>query len=206
MTLFDFNLEAYIHFADGQVGTLIGLVVGPLPHQVTDLIIKKGYLMTSEARLVPLSNVDNALIESVRLTISSDEFDRYPRYDGVEQETPAAGLEVPASPPIYTYYGPPEAATTLVKQNVYSGILAGQTALGYGVPAINDDGKFGTLIRVMIESEPQEITNLVIQRGLLLPEQIVVPISLVENIQDDGISVITTNGILKQLPRYSPSV
>ena len=206
MMHFDFNLGAYIQGKDEHCGRLAGLVIDPEARQVTDLIVDRG-LMTQK-RVLPIAVVQSALEENIYVSISSYELDRYPEYRVIEYEEPVTGLErsaVAVATP-YGLQGASEPTVPTVQQKIHEGIASGRQVIERGMPVNNVDGKIGKMARVVVNRERQEITCLVMRRGMIFAEQFVIPISMVENMHEDGILVTGTDEALEHLPHYKHAV
>jgi uncharacterized protein YrrD len=205
MLHFDFQLGAHLQCKDEECGKLAGLVVEPETQQVTNLIVEQGFLM-HQARVVPIAVVQSALEDKVYLSISSSEFDQYPVYRVTEYEKPVTGLEQPTTEVLTSYglYGTSAPTVPTIKEKIREGIPYGQSVIVRDMPVNNIDGKIGKVVRVVVGREHQEITHLVVQRGLLFHEQFVMPGSMIESIDDEGILVTGRDEALQQLPRYEP--
>jgi uncharacterized protein YrrD len=65
-----------------------------------------------------------------------------------------------------------------------------------------DNKSVGKIDRVVIDPRTKEITHLVIRKGLLLPEDKVIPISLVASANDDRVQLREDAGDLDQFPAF----
>jgi uncharacterized protein YrrD len=211
MSRFDFNFGTQIQCVDGQNGKLVGLVVNPADWQVTDLIVKKGFLVGKQARILALSKVKSATMENVQLAVNSDEFEHYPQYRQIEYEEPASTLEQARgtsgrvfSP--YGLYGPTEPTVPLVKKKIREGIVAGQRVIEHKMPLRNLEGAIGTIAQVWVDRNSEAITHLVVHQGMLFStDQLVVPMSMVEEINEDDIFITYTNEELAELLHKIPA-
>jgi uncharacterized protein YrrD len=205
MRHFDFHLGAHLQCKDEAGGKLIGLVIEPESRQVTSLIVDQGFLVT-QAHVLPFALVQRALEDKVYLSINRSEFDQYPKYRVTEHERPVTGLEQSsgevATP--YGLYGTSAPTVPTVKEKIREGIPYGQIVIEREMPMKTIEGKIGKVVRVMVDRERQEITHLVVQRGLIFHEQLVLPSSMVESIHEDGILLTGTDEALQQLPHYEP--
>jgi uncharacterized protein YrrD len=203
MMHFDFNLGGHIQCKEGECGKLAGLVVEPEARQVTHFIIERGFL-GSQAHVLPIALVQSALDDEIYLSISSYEFDQYPRYRVTEYERPATGVGQPGGETATSYglYGTSAPTVPTVKEKIREGILHNQQVIERDMSVNNIDGKIGKVVRVVVDRENQEITHVVVQRGLIFHEQLVIPVSMVESIYEDGIVVTGTDEALEKLPRY----
>lgn len=208
MMQYDFNLKARIQGKDGECGTLAGLVTDPLAQQVTDLIIKRGYLLAQQ-RIVSIALVQSAQKDDVYLSLGSYELDQYPEYRLVKYEEPITGLEQQRTAEVaapYGLYGASEPTVPTRNQTIRKGIVSDQKVIEPDMPVKNLDGKIGKVIRVVVSRRHQEISYLVVQRSMIFPTHLVFPITMVENVNEDHILVTGTNEALGHLPRYKDVV
>jgi uncharacterized protein YrrD len=205
MRHFDFNLGAHLQCKDEACGKLIGLVIEPESRQVTSLIVDQGFLVT-QAHVLPFAVVESALEDKVYLSLDLSEFDQYPKYRVIEHERPVTGLEQSPGEVATSYglYGTSAPTVPTVKEKIHEGIPSGQLVIERETPVKTVEDKIGKVARVIVDRECQELTHLVIQRGLIFHEQLVLPISMIESIHENGILVSGTDEILQQLPHYEP--
>ena len=92
MSAFDFNIGASVLCEDGRCGRLLKVVIDPESREVTDLIVKRGLLL-SEDRILPVEAVKETTEQEIRLSIGSDQLDSFEQYDEEAVEVPAPGWE-----------------------------------------------------------------------------------------------------------------
>ncbi len=202
MKRFDFNFGAEVQGKEGQCGKLAGLVVQPETRQVTDLIVKKGFLFTQD-RIVPISVVQSAMEDNVHLSITDYELDQYPEYRVKEYEQPATGLGQQTVNVATPYgYATTEPTVPMVKQKIREGLVPGQEVIEKGMEVKNIEGTIGKVEHVVVDRESQKMTDLVAHRGMLFGDRIIIPVSMVEDLHEEGIFISCTNEEVEQLPRY----
>ena len=205
MKLFDFNIGAKIQCQDGQEGKLSGVVVDPKTQQVTSLIVEKGFWLTQN-RVLPISVVQKTTKDEVYLSISSGQLDLHPEYRVEEYEEPAADPETAQTPmpsPQGFQYGMVEPVVPMVKKTVRKGIVPGQVVIETGIGVSTIMGEIGKVEHVIVDSESEAITHLVVRRGLIFSEQLMVPISAIETMSEEGIFVSCTSKEVELLPLYN---
>ena len=205
MQRFDFNIGAKVQGSDGQCGKLAQLVVDPETKQVTDLIVRNGLLL-SDDRVLPISSVRRTMADEIYLSISSDELSQFPQYHEREYEEPAEG-GAPPSTQIAVPYGiqsTPEPVVPMIKHTVREGIEPDQQLIEKGMHVNNVDGLVGKINHVVVDREDETITHLVVQRGLIFTDKIIIPASMVEDIFEEHIFISGTNETLEQLQHYDP--
>lgn len=199
MSRFDFSFGSHIRWIDGQNGKLKGLVVNPADWQVTDLIVKKGFLVGEQARVVPLALVERATMDHVQLMTNSEEFEQFLPYRQIEYEEPASTLDQGGgssgglfSP--HGLYGPTEPTVPMVKKKIREGIVPGQRVIEPKMPVKNAEGKIGAAAQVWVEPESGTVTHLVVHQGMLFStEKLIVPMSMVESVNEEEIFVPHSN-------------
>jgi len=72
-----------------------------------------------------------------------------------------------------------------------------------GAPVYTDSGDdVGTVDRVVIDPRTNEVTYLVIRKGMVFTEDKVVPVSLIASAKDDGLVLRNNAGKLDELPAF----
>jgi hypothetical protein len=138
------------------------------------------------------------------VSLSRSELEQYPEYRVTEYEVLASSLEqfAPSVATPYGLYGASEPTVPTVKQKIRDGITTEQVVIEQRMEVINLDGTVGKVARIIVNGESDEITDLVVGRGIIFTEQLVIPISMIEDIHEDGISMLGTDEVLEQLSRY----
>jgi sporulation protein YlmC with PRC-barrel domain len=73
----------------------------------------------------------------------------------------------------------------------------------FGVDVNTFDGeKIGTVKQVVIDPATQEISHLIIEKGLLFKEDKVLPISLILQANEEEVKLVETDEDLEELPEY----
>lgn len=209
MAEMDLHIGADVYFRDGRGGKLIKVVVDPASKRVTHLIVEKGFLQ-KEDRVLPVTLVERATPEAIYLSIESKELAHYPKYREMEFVQPAPDWEYNRyrqGEVVHwaTYYGlvTVEPIVPYVRYKVHEGVPATQEVIGRGTPVRTLDGVVGKIDHVLVNRETGEITHLVLRRGVF-PQRLVIPISLVTEVDDEGVFLDITNEELKELPHYTP--
>jgi len=73
----------------------------------------------------------------------------------------------------------------------------------HGTHVYTSDGQdAGTVDRVVLDPQTNEVSNLIVRKGWLFVEDKVVPIALVESATEDRVILRKTEGDLQKLPKY----
>jgi osmotically-inducible protein OsmY len=207
---FDFNIGSPVHCKDGDCGKLLKVVVDPDTETITDLVVQKGILLTTD-RIVPVSVVEKTTEEEIHLSIVSDQLEQYPEYHEDEITVPAPGWEraeqrkAEEATQRASLYGQAfeRAFVPRVRHRIHKGISPGRSVVERGMPVNNLEKTIGKVDHLLVDRESLEITHLVVDPGLLA-RSLVVPISMVKQISEDGVYVEATDQDLEPLPRHIP--
>jgi osmotically-inducible protein OsmY len=208
MAKFDFDIGTPVHCQDGRCGKLHKVVLDPHTQRVTDLIVERGFLLTTD-RVLPVDLVEQATRERVTLSISSQALSEYPEHRMIEFEEPAP--EVKAGHydrgDVRCWVGRyrmacPEPVVPMVRRQVHEGVSPNRAVIERGTPVWNRDGReIGKVDHLLIDPKSGAVSHLVMRKGLL-PYYPILPIDKVEAVTDKAVSVSLTDGELQLLPRY----
>jgi osmotically-inducible protein OsmY/sporulation protein YlmC with PRC-barrel domain len=208
MSKYDFEIGTEVHCRDGQCGRLHKVALDPHTQRVTDLIVQRGFLLTTD-RVLPVELVEEATREGIRLSIPSRALREYPEYRELEFEEPApeaqtghyerndvrcwrAGYRVACSEPV----------VPMVRKQAHLNVLPSRAVLERGTPVLNrDEHEIGTVDHLLVDPESGQVSHLVIRRGLL-PYYPILPIARVESVTDEAVGVSLNDGEVEMLPRY----
>ena len=207
MARHDYNIGAPVHCRDGDCGRLHKVVVDPHTQRVTDLIVERGFLLTTD-RVLPVDTVERATGEDIYLSISSKALDDYPEYRVIEFEEPAPGVkdamydrgDVRCWMQGYRM-ACREPVVPMVRMEVQEGVPRGRAVIEQGALVVNRQGTVGEVDHMLVDSKTGKVSHLVVRRGLL-PYYPIVPISAVKAIRDDSVKVSLGQKEMDTLPRY----
>jgi osmotically-inducible protein OsmY len=183
------------------------VVLDPHTQRVTDLIVERGFLLTTD-RVVPVDAVERAAGEDIYLSISSGDLKDYPGYGEAEFEEPApdvkAGVydrsDVLCWPGVYRMVCK-NPVIPMVRREIREGISRNQVVIERETPVRNILGKIGNVDHLLVDPESGEVTHLVVRKGLL-PYYPILPISKVKSVSDEAVTVSLSNDEVDALPRY----
>jgi uncharacterized protein YrrD len=207
-----FKQNSEVLTAHGQsVGRIERVVIDPLTKEVTDLVVRKGFLLT-EDKVIPAAAIADTTEDFVLLSENVDldtlrpfEEKHYVRIGEEEIER----LDLPWGfipsfywvPPLYgkAHAGNGASYTVQTEQN----IPAGTIAVKEGAKVISaDDKHVGNVERILTRPHDQHATHLLIARGLLLRERKVVPMAWVSLLGEDDIRLRVGSGVIDSLRPY----
>lgn len=198
MMEFDFHIGAQVHCTDGHCGKLVKVVVDPTTQRVTDLIVEKGFLLKHD-RVLPVSVVERATEKDIFLNIRSNELERYGEYREYYIKEPSPDAASRSSRTDWEM-GVPQ-VVPMIRRRVREGIATGKAVIERATDVDNLEKTIGHVDHILADRESGQITHLVMRRGLI-PEHVVVPMHLVERVDEDAIFTSVTQEELKELPRY----
>ena len=207
MKQFNFNLGSKVQCTDGQCGNLSKLVIDPDSGQVTDIIIEKGFLLTTNI-VLPITLVEDVTEEQIRLAIPSEQLSRYPIYEVTEFEEPAevANRQPAAGVSPLGLQTVTEPVAPMVKRKIRRGIEEGRQVIEAGMSVNNSEGVVGKVDRVIIDPITGKISHIVLKRGLVISNLTIIPIAIMDSIYNNGIFIIATDQEIEQFPAYDPSL
>jgi uncharacterized protein YrrD len=220
--MMQFREGAKVLNARGEpVGEVSRVVLNPHTKEVSEVVVHKGVLFTTE-KVVPLSLIGSATRDRVVLRKDVDRLEqlldfeeRY--YIRVDEAEARAEYRQGAVRPLYWY--PPAGVPETTGPGVIGGpvtmtqppyivrrqqhIPEGAVALKEGAKVItSDDEHVGNVKSVLTGAEADRASHLVIERGILLKEEKLVPIDWVSWIGEDEAHLSVGSQLLEALPPY----
>jgi len=211
---------AHVESADGKdLGRLHSVVIDPRDNEVTHIVVNAGPHFPEpgfgapELINVPIDAMDDAGEEKIVLNRSRDDFRKLPQY--VERDfTPARPKRQEAEQTDHAH--------RLWNTGVALAASFASLLTGIAVPAetvrkasfereiLNDapvwrsepHTHIGDVERVLVDEETDEIRELVIRRGALFHEDVVLPMVYVTEIQDGVVHVQISDAELRGLQAY----
>jgi sporulation protein YlmC with PRC-barrel domain len=207
MARYDLNIGATVHCEGDVCGRLAKVVVDTYTQRITDLIVA-GRLPLSTDRVVPIDAVERADNDDVHLSLSTDELKAYPEYRDVEYTEPSSGVQegayqrgdVRCYNMTYTY-ACEMPVVPRVRHEVQAGVDADRVVIGRGMRVLNAHGEVARVDHVLIDPENDEITHLVLRRGLV-PRYPILPIEEVDEFGDEVVTVDLSEEQVESLPHY----
>lgn len=178
-----------------EVGTVERVVVNPDTNALAGIVVRNGGLLINDQKVVPAHLVADATEDLVLLQEEAGALESMPPFeeerlvdaDGDPDPAPSAldqqpmiasaqamGLPIPPAP------GP----VIRVEQNIPEGTVA----LKDGARVITSEGAHvGNVERVLADPSADEVTHLLISRGLLLKERKLIPMKWVRSLDEEKV-------------------
>lgn len=225
-----FKHDANVYTADGKdVGRIERVVMDPISKEVTHVIVRQGFIFT-EDKAVPIDYFYSQSEDSVVLRSDIADLDSIPRFEETHY-VPAHLTETdmePGSSVVDAYYWyPPAGAAHYPTLNMYGVPLMASTgerpygtdqpyiertkqnipedtvALEEGARVVSaDDQHVGDIEQVLMDSESNYATHIVISQGLLLKTHKLVPTFWFSTVTEDEVTLAVPASFLEQLPDY----
>ncbi len=209
---------AVIITADGEkIGKVERVVVDPRSKKVTNLVLKQSNFLSSD-KVVPIEWVKSADKDEVILDKPTDELQDLPdfienHFVQVDQST-GQTVEPPVSPfmfPARMYPYPPVGITPAYYPGFFEtysvetseNIPNNTVSIKEGARVMSSDNRHvGNIERVFTNPEDDKVTHFLIEKGLLLKEHKLIPMTWVESIGADSIRLTVESDMLQELPDY----
>ena len=194
-----FTIGAEASCTDGVCGDVIRVVVDPIAHAVTHVVVEPKHRQ-GLGRLVPLDLVD-ATPDQIRLRCHVAEFEKLDYAEETQflldgREHPGYGKEDVLTWP---YYGlgmeiGPRAVT-------YDKVPLGEVTVRRGEPVEASDGAIGRVEGLVIDPRDRHVTHVLLQEGHLWGrKEVAIPIGAVTGITPNGIRLSLTKQEIRELP------
>lgn len=196
-----------------KAGEVDRVVIDPRSGEVTDIVVRSGFLFKTD-KVIPVDRVTHTTEDEMKLNITADEADEFPDFVETtyvmtdERERTRLGYEYGAdanlATPYYWYpYGSagmgmwgrplpsyPAAYTYPYQRRELENIPEGTVPLKQGAKVTGVDGKdVGSLERVITNSENDEVTHLVITKGMLNREKKMVPANWINHVTEEKVEL-----------------
>jgi uncharacterized protein YrrD len=179
-------IHAKIECTDGDCGKSTNVIVNPVNHQLTHIVIEDKSLSDNPTRLVPVSKVSSTAQDQVTLSCTKEELAKMPPFivsNFIQESAPGMAYQSSAA---YTFpHVINDTAYASVKER---NIPLGELALYSGMWIEATDSKVGKLDELVLDKDSGEITHLLMREGHLWGKKdVAIPISSVDYC--DGVSI-----------------
>ena len=179
-----------------EVGFLERVVLNPETNVITHIVVRMGPLLNKEDRIMPIELVTDTTEDLVLLETDAATVEAMPLFEeqviererSVEtsalSENGQPGLPGESRSVIPLVLDPDETVATETVQNIPEGTIA----MKAGAKVVASDGEqLGHVERVVADPEVDQITHLLISRGLFSKEIKVIPIKWVMKVGEDNV-------------------
>ncbi len=212
-----FQQNAGVFAANGQrLGQLERVVLDPETKVITNLVISRGSLVDKEERVLPIEMVAEATENQITLRAQASNLEAFPVFEsphyvvtGEEPQDPPSPLAVAAPNPAYgtpivaaaldpipTEPIPDEVVATRIDRNIPEGTVA----MKEGSRVITTEGKHaGNVERILADDRAEQVTHLLISKGLLFKHKKLIPIKWVSMVGEEEIHLRVKQAAVEEL-------
>jgi sporulation protein YlmC with PRC-barrel domain len=180
-----------------EVGYLERVVLNPESNVITHIVVRTGPLLNREDRIVPIELVTDTTDDLVLLEADASTVEAMPLFEERQLVTEERSVEIAASSeqqatgpggglPFVTpvVLDAEETYPTEIVQNIPEGTIA----MKEGAKVVTADGEnLGHVERILADSDVDQVTHLLISRGLFSKEVKIIPIKWVMRIGEDNV-------------------
>ena len=197
-----------------KTGTLNRVVIDTKTRDVTDLVVDRGLLETE--KVIPVGLVDTAEEDRIMLRETNQGVDDFLDYETTHYVPIDQVAEPSKNVETYYWYPPvnfqmPTGGAMLpgvVPDHVFQtekNIPEGRVAIAEGARVISADEKhIGNVEQVIADSESNNVTHFVVEKGFLLKEHKLVPAFWVTKVDEEKIYLSVEARLFERLPDYQP--
>ena len=200
-----------ITYDEKKVGTVKEVVLDPATKEITHLIIEKGLVFT-EDKVLPISLVLDAREDEVKLVETDQDLHELPDFEE-DQYFPVASRPMYDPDLVYSrnfLIAKPRIApkqqegvrVTEVK-GALKNIPDDAERLQVGADVVTLDGeKVGLIKEILLESPTDQVSHVVLDRGLLKSEDALIPIHWVDQVSEDEVKLLVDQEVIQNLPPH----
>ena len=200
-----------------KIGSVSRIVIDAKTRDVTDLVVERGSLLSTEEKVIPVGLVDLENEDRIMLRETNQNVDDFLDYETTHY-VPVENAGAPYENVEANYWYPPvnfqlqvprvglisESVPNQVAQNETS-IPEGRVAISEGAQVLSaDDEHIGNVEQVIADSESNTVTHFVVGKGFLLKEHKLVPAFWVANMDGDKLRLSVEARQFERLPDYNP--
>jgi uncharacterized protein YrrD len=199
-----------------KVGRLERVVVDPGSGQVTHLVVKKGVLFT-EDKVVPLNEVEVTTAKQVVLKSSADDPDRFPKFEEThyipegssedfrnreaQRARRVIWYQTQVNTPFWATGSRAAPLKPLYIKRTRRNIPKGSIPLDEGASVLDvSENEVGRVEEIFAEPQDQQVTHILISKGILAKKKRLIPIAWVKDIFEDSIRLTVKKEFIESLP------
>jgi uncharacterized protein YrrD len=196
---------ANVYGRNKHCGQLTKVVVEPHIWRLTDLIIEDG-LIFKRAIILPVSQVEDTLGQTINLKITNDQFQAFQTYGEATIEKGTSNW--PASKAVGEIeYASLSAANipnlTITREKTRLGIGNNLLVLDHTINVACLDGNIGHLSHIVVDAQDYLISDLVFKQGTLFPKYYIVSTHQVDSLNEVQTQIAITRLEAAHLPEYT---
>lgn len=186
-------------------GQLTKFVVDPYIWQLTDLIIEDG-LLFRQAVVLPISQVNDTLGQTINLKITSDQLREFQAYGETIVEKGIS--DWPATKAVGEVENMSLPATnipnlTMTRKKTRLGVRSDALILGSNTSIACQEGNIGHLSHVIVNARDHLISDLVFKQGTLFPKYYIISAHYIDSLSETQAQIAIAQSEAEQLPEYT---
>lgn len=192
-------VNTQVECTDGPCGKSTHVIINPINHEVTHVVVHDRHLPDNPTRLVPIAKVVSTSQTQINLNCSKADLAKLPPFiveKYMQESAPGKAYQSGAAYK-FPYVVNDTAYTTVKERNV----PAGELALSSGMQIKATDDKVGTLDELVLDPDSGDITHLLMRSGHLWgKKQVSIPISAVDDTDGQVIYLNLDKKAVGELP------
>ena len=192
-----------------EVGSLERVVVDPATNVLSHIVVSKGSFLNKEDKLVPIELVAETTPDQIVLSPEAGDPSDLPLFetrqlvDGPPKDQESSSSE--DVPPVFLGYPVPGTSISpisyeLLFTHIVQNIPEGMVAMKEGAKVITAEGEHvGNVERVLADAEIDQVTHLLISRGLITKVRKLIPIKWVTAIGEDKVHLRVEKNSVEKL-------
>ena len=186
-----------VECSDGACGHSTYLIVNPLTEKLTHVVVNTGGLFPEE-HLVPLSDVESATAEWIRLRCTKAQVVKMPLFREIEYMR----IEIPRAYPTAVMGWPyVEAMDEEMRPVVHRNVPPSELAVRRGMRVEAQDGPIGRVDEFLVDPESGRISHLVLREGHLWRQKDVsIPVAEIGEMDEDVVHLKLSKREIEALP------
>jgi sporulation protein YlmC with PRC-barrel domain len=210
-TLLQFQRNARVLDSNARpIGSLERVVLDSKTREVTHVVVRKGFLLNKDEKVVPIGLVVEAMDDQVLLSSATGDLEKLTPFEEehiVDEAGKAWDASTPPTQPLFltgSAYGgvlsSPQPVDHFVTETVQN-IPEGTVAMKEGAKVITAEGKsIGNVERVLADPLVDRVTHLIVSAGRFGRESKMIPVDLVTKIDEDEVRLRVEKESLDKLP------
>jgi sporulation protein YlmC with PRC-barrel domain len=199
-----------VQAVDGRIGVVEKVIVDPDERKPGYLVVKRGRLRPRRI-VVPVGLVDEVSAGQVTLSITRTALDDFPDYEVTERHgTYEKPMPVGPRRPVATYTPPSNAGYMVLRRR---NVPASTVPVEKGMVVKDAKGmRVGRVVGLLLDLERRTATHILLQRPAPMTvatpatmQQFVVPVELVEDVQEGEIQLRITRWHISGLAVFEPA-
>ena len=195
----DIPLKANVLCSDSPCGKSTNLILNPVTHKVTHLVLQDKKLPDHSTRIVPIDKVASTTQNQITLSCTRDEVALMDPFIVTRfiQET-SSGTAYGSGEAYYSHYVINDTGYDSVQEE---NVPEGELSVYCGMHVKASDGKVGKLDELVLDPKSGDITHIQMREGHLWGKKdVAIPVSAVDFLDDDTVYLKLDKKAVKALP------